>query len=536
MFNALKAIVVRIPTLLAFAMLAGLAYWGHHTGWKFPSLAAMRGLATAEKKEDWCTEHGVPNSRCIACNPALGGADPKDWCKEHGVPESRCTTCHPEILTGKKVVDWCREHGVPESQCNVCHPEIVVKGEVTEVPQVQVTSTGDDRTTHDPLGCQNHVRRVQFASLESVRKAGIQLAKLEERPMPATLLANGEITYDQTRIARVSTRASGTVVLVKKAVGQPVRRGEVLAVVDAAEVGRAKAEILQAAAQVNLKSKAADRLKTATREGYRATAELQEAEAAVREARIRMLNAQQALSNLGLQVAIPEVTAVSDLALAEKMRLVGLPAELSKELSATTWSANLIPVAAPLDGVVTARDVVAGEVVDTARALFTIVDTRRMWVLLDVRSEDSRRIAIGQPVRFEPDGARDEPVLGRLSWISTAVDEKTRTLRVRAEVDNAKGALRASTFGAGRIVVRENPQAVVVPEEALQWEGCSNVVFVRLADDIFQTRKVKLGTRSGGFAEALAGVAAGEVVVTVGSHVLKSEVLKASMGAGCVDD
>lgn len=536
MSRALKAIVVRVPTLLAFALLAGLAYWGHHTGWKVPSLAAMRGLVVAEKKEDWCAEHGVPNSRCIACNPALGGADPKDWCKEHGVPESRCTTCHPETVTGKKVADWCREHGVPESQCNVCHPEIAVKGEVTDAPEVQVTASGDDRTTHDPLGCRNHVRRVQFASPESMRKVGIRLEKLRQRPMPATVVANGEITYDQTRVARVSTRAAGTVILVRKAVGQPVRRGEVLAVVDAAEVGRAKADLLQAAAQVNLKAKSAERLKTATREGYRATAELQEAEAAVREVRIRLLNAQQALSNLGMQVAIPEVTAVSDSALAEKMRLVGLPAELAEELPSATSSANLIPVVAPLDGVVTARDVVAGEVVDTARALFTIVDTRRMWVLLDVRSEDSRRIAIGQPVRFEPDGAKDEPVIGPTSWISTAVDEKTRTLRVRAEVDNPKGSLRASTFGSGRIVVRESPQAVVVPEEALQWEGCSNVVFVRLADEIFQTRKVKLGTRSGGFAEALAGVAAGEVVVTAGSHVLKSEVLKASMGAGCVDD
>jgi multidrug efflux pump subunit AcrA (membrane-fusion protein) len=62
------------------------------------------------------------------------------------------------------------------------------------------------------------------------------------------------------------------------------------------------------------------------------------------------------------------------------------------------------------------------------------------------------------------------------------------------------------------------------------------VVFVRLTDDIFQTRKVKLGARSGGFAEILVGVLPGEVVASAGSFVLKSELLKSRLGAGCVDD
>ena len=93
--------------------------------------------------------------------------------------------------------------------------------------------------------------------------------------------------------------------------------------------------------------------------------------------------------------------------------------------------------------------------------------------------------------------------------------------------------LRAHVFGSGRVTIRKVPDAVTVLSEAIHWEGCCHVVFVRLTDDIFQTRKVKLGAVQGLFTEVLNGVLPGEAVVTAGSHVLKSEILKSSLGAGC---
>ena len=122
---------------------------------------------------------------------------------------------------------------------------------------------------------------------------------------------------------------------------------------------------------------------------------------------------------------------------------------------------------------------------------------------------------------------------GKITWISTSVDERTRTIKVRADLENPEGKLRAHAFGTARIVIRETPDAVAVPEEAVQWEGCCHIVFVRVRDDLFQVRKVRLGARGAGFIEVLVGVAAGEVVATRGSHVLKSEILRSRLGAGC---
>jgi cobalt-zinc-cadmium efflux system membrane fusion protein len=522
------------PTVVVLAILAGVGVWGHRTGWKASAFAEVRGGPPAREKEDWCETHNVPLSRCIACNPELAGVDPKDWCKEHGMPESKCTSCHPELLTKGKADDWCREHGVPESQCTLCHPEIAVKGTApTDESGATVVADAPAPADAGPFTCKTHLLRVQFASAQAVRKAGVALGGVEERPMALRLSANGETDYDQTRVARVSVRLPGTACRIFRQVGDAVRKGDLIALVDAVEVGKAKAEFLQSLTAVDARSRTLDRLRESSKEGFRTRAELQEAEAALREARILLFNAQQVLANLGLPVKAESVAGLGEEELAAKMRFLGLPEDAVKSLDPGTATANLLPVTAPLDGVVISREAVAGEIVDPARPLFVVADLSRMWVLLDVRQEDVGLVQAGQAVSFRPDGSAGDAVSGRVSWIGTAADEKTRTVQVRVEVENPDGRIRARTFGTGRIVVREAPKAVVVPDAAVQWEGCCHVVFVRLSDEIFQTRKVRIGARDAAYTEVLGGVLPGEIVATTGSHVLKSEILKSNLGAGC---
>ena len=563
-------------TVLVLAGFVGVAWWGHHTGWKAPKFAELFGArAAATEKEDWCEDHNVPDSKCIACHPELTGASAADWCKEHGVPESQCTTCHPEILTKGKAADWCKEHGVPESQCNICHPEIAVKGDApaSETGATVVPEPGA-KPKPNPLTCQTHAVRIQFASKEAVAKAGVHLEAVQERPMAASVTASGEVEYDATRVARLSPRAAGTAWRVDAEVGRVVKQGDVLALIDAADVGRAKAELIQAVAALEQKSKvvesqrslvqeseqfltlqteAVQRAQTSSKEGFRTQSDVKEAEgrlaearmqlaerkaaateadAAVREARLHILSAQQALVNLGMPVRTEDLAGLSESDLAARMRFLGIPDAARSALDADSTSGNLVPVVAPFDGTVVSREVVAGEQVDAAKTLFVVADVRRMSLVLDVREEDAARVAVGQPVVFRPDGNADA-VAGRVAWVSTEADERTRTIRVRADVENAAGRLRAHTFGTGRVVVRESPTAVAVPTEAVHWEGCCHVVFVRLTDEVFQTRKVQIGAHDAHFTEVFAGVSAGEVVAAEGSHVLKSELLKGKLGAGC---
>jgi multidrug efflux pump subunit AcrA (membrane-fusion protein) len=159
--------------------------------------------------------------------------------------------------------------------------------------------------------------------------------------------------------------------------------------------------------------------------------------------------------------------------------------------------------------------------------------------LLDFRPEDASRLALKQRVEFRPDGESGPPSVGELHWISPGVDEKTRLVHAHAEMPNPTGRLRANAFGMGTVFVCKHPAALVVPTEAVQWEGCNYVVFVREpvtqgnveeSPPTFKPRKVLLGLRQDNAVEILVGLKPGEIVATAGSHVLKSHLFRDRLG------
>jgi cobalt-zinc-cadmium efflux system membrane fusion protein len=184
---------------------------------------------------------------------------------------------------------------------------------------------------------------------------------------------------------------------------------------------------------------------------------------------------------------------------------------------------------------------VSGEVVDAKSVLFDVADTSRLWLNIDVRQEDAGYVSLGQTVLFHPSGTANQAESeGKVSWISTAADDATRTVRVRVDLQNGDGKLRANTFGTGRIVLRNEPKSIVVPSEAIHWDGKCNVVFVRDknffkadAPKVFYVRSVRLGVKDGDNTEIIAGVLPGEVIASKNSVVLEAQLLKSNMGAGC---
>src|SRR5262249_52553244 len=161
-------------------------------------------------------------------------------------------------------------------------------------------------------------------------------------------------------------------------------------------------------------------------------------------------------------------------------------------------------------GVVTRCDMVEGEVVNSSQPQYTVADLQTMWITLDVRPEDISRVQKGQRITFRPDGLGNSEAGGTVSWLSSEVDEKTRTVAIRAEVDNPSGQLRARSFGAGRILVGEKSAGLAVPHEAVQWDSGSLLVFVRKDDELtFQSRKVRPGIRDQDYVEILEGLQAG---------------------------
>lgn len=512
--GVLALILHYLPTVAVIACLAAVGAYGHYSHWKVPKFSTL-----------------------------AGGAQPvaDDWCEEHGVPESNCVECNLDRFPNGPDYGWCREHGV--HNCVLHHPDVAQLKETPVVSEADVQRAVHalalrDRPENNAV-CKVYQRRIQFASVEAVQQAGVDVQLVEQQPVSEWVSGNGEITYDATLLAGLSSRVPGTAWQILKNIGDPVREGEVLAVVDAMEVGRAKSNLVKALVAEDLAQKNANRL-TDLGDGVVAGKYVIEAEAALAEAQAEVLSSEQALANLGLRVDVSRLKGLSKKAIVDRLRFLGLPDDLAGRFDAQTATANLIPVRSPLNGVIVDRQVVAGEVVEPTRTLFQVADPSRMWLTLNIPLEEARFLSHGQPVRFRPGGSPHE-VTGTLTWISTAADKQTRMVKVRADLPNPDGQLRDETFGTGRVVLREEQEAIVVPKEAVHWEGCCHVVFVRDKDyfaspespKVFHVRSVRIGARNGELAEIIAGVLPGEVVVTKGSEVLRAQLLKNSLGEGC---
>lgn len=509
--SAFGSIAGSIPTFFVVAVAGAVGWWGHHSGWKLPKFSELNGHVKAKD----------------------------DWCREHNVPESICVECNPDLLPRPAFREWCKLHGVPE--CTLCNPELA------QLPETPVVTAADldrakraldfaDRPGNNSI-CRSHHRRIQFATARDADKAGVTVEPVWTAPAVEFVSAPGEIGYDQSRIAHLSARSPGTVRKVFKHLGQDVKAGELLALVDAAEVGKAKAEILQAFAGHQLKAEMLASIKQSG--GAVSGARVREAEATLVEAEIRLSAGCQSLTNLGLPFDEAELRILTADQLKAKLHFLGIPTDVAKSLDAKSATTNLLPLVTPMDGVVVSREIAVGEVVDITRILFEIVDTRSLWLTFDLKGEDARRVNIGHPVRFKPDNGREE-ILGKIVWRSSQADPKTRTVKVRADLADPERKQVANTFGAGRVILREEAEVVSVPNDAVHWEGCCHIVFVRDKDylkagspKVFHVRKVRLGAKDAKNTEIIAGVLPGELVVTKGSGLLLTELLRADLGEGC---
>lgn len=467
----------------------------------------------------FCEEHQIAEAQCPYCDPSL--IESLGYCNGHDVPEAFCYQCNPALIPAFKAVgDWCAGHDRPESQCYICNPELdpggkdtpVVGGRVGEAPSEPAPMGFISRRQQPPVRyCSKQGLTVRLENPDIAENAGLEFATVTSRLITKTVECNAEIAFDGNRYVRLSTQVPGIVVGVHKDLGDRVGPGEALATITSTHLGAAKASYLQAEAAVELWQKNHARESDLLNRGVSTEKDLFAAETRLTESRIAYSEAEQALLSFG--ISSKQI---------EDIRRTG-------DTSATYL------VLASLPGVVVDRNAAIGELVDPSKPLFSIADVSRMWALIDIYESDLREIQVGQPVVLQVEGLPGEAFAGYITWVSSQLDPQTRTLKARAECDNTHGLLRAHMFAHASVSVRDRQQALVVPEASVQWEGCCNVVFVKKSETEYEPRKVHLGIGTGTVYEVLAGVSEGEVIVTQGSFLLKTEILKGSIGAGCCE-
>jgi len=437
---------------------------------------------------DWCEEHGYPESACPTCNPMAPpgsvpahSADASDWCRGHGLPESKCTVCNPELTEGFKAAgDWCEEHGYPESACPTCNP----------MAPPGSKSPGPSGT------------RIRFKSEETEARAGIESAPAGARGIGVGVQATARLAFDADRVAEIRSPTGGVVRDVLVDLGDAVRVGTPLVVLESAAVGDLRAQL----------AAAHERSRTAETD----------------------LGRQQELRTAGIASPRQEELAAQELETA-RSRVRATQAALRAAGASGEGDSGRHTVLSPIAGTLVRRPVVLGAAVSGADLLAMVVDTTAIWALLDVQEEDVGVVRIGQKVTVDVDGVSDRTFEGAITWIAAEIDRRTRTVMARAELDNADGLLRAHQFGRAVIEVAPAAERVTVPSESVQRLDDGAVVFVRTGNGVYEPRAVDVGRSAQGRVEVTGPVALGDMVVTTGAFLLKTELRRDAIGAGCCE-
>lgn len=539
-------------------------------------------------KSDWCQDHSVRDSECILCHPEL--KKPKaspvstsgNYC-EHGFEKGECFRCDSSLEAKfKKTGDWCAGHSTPESQCFKCQKEL--QGIVDERLKVSTVRTDllnakkdleviTEGKLPESAFCGTHLLRIKLSSKDMAQKVGFGYSLITKKRLSENLKANSEITYPQNKTLNISSRFSGVVKGLTVQLGDKVKKGQVLASLECPELGELLSDYKTEKQLLGLSQKIYDNtqflineLKINTLSASEVSKKLSSLE--VGEAKIELLNIitemktseqqfelQKELQKEKLGRATEFIDAQKNYEMAyskfgatiEKYQLkiqrnlllqLGVVNKLKRKLS---WiepgaSGSTYNVISKQAGTIISQNITSGMNIQNGQLLFKVSDLDKMWVKINIKDDDASRVKIGQPLKFITNNKKNpESFEGKVFWLGAEVDDKTRMVSVLGEVDTKNTLLRNNTYGQTLIRIHDKSDVLTVPKSALQWEGCCHVVFVKLKDDVFAPRKVKLGYEGKGFFEVEAGLQEGEVVVTKGSFLLKTEILKSSIGAGCTD-
>jgi cobalt-zinc-cadmium efflux system membrane fusion protein len=335
------------------------------------------------------------------------------------------------------------------------------------------------------------------------------------------------ISYNTEQMAHVGTPVSGRVAEIKVKLGDMVRKGDELLVIDSPALGEAQSEYLQKKTQVQVAQSALEVAQTAAERAKRlyegkgiALGEYQKREGDYKAACGALKSAEAALT-----------------AAENSLHLWGIS---QAEISRLVKTGEIDPrytVRAPLGGAVIKREATLGEVVGPEReALLVLADLSTLWVLADVPENTIHQIAQSAPAIVNVESLKGQNYQGKVAYIAPELDKATRTGQVRIEVPDGDTPLKPGMFAQVHLTLGHKPgetkaAMIAVPEAAVQTFEGGPCVFVEVPGEpgTFAKQAVKVGPTIGQLVPILSGLAEGKRYVAEGAFIVKAEMSKAIM-------
>lgn len=430
---------------------------------------------------------------------------------------------------------------------------------------VHPTKVQETKTDAAPSSKEPEPKTVEL-SAEAAKAAGIQTTELEELDAAAIVTVTGTVEANQERMQQATPLVSGRVDRVNVVLGDRVKQGAVLATISSPEVAEMHGKLHEAETRLTLGQENLQRVQRAENRAavLQAKARLDEAEASLRRTRRLIelgaaagkdLTAAEAgytsakaeydyQSNISLnrevQAARAEVETTQVEVTHLQNSLAALGAAVSERRAENPNETAIVILRAPIGGTVIERTVNAGAGIEPGKPLFTIADISTLWIIANVPEGRIGHLRLGTPAEIRSAELGENSIAGRVAYIDPVLNEQTRTGRVRIEISNPGERLKVGMFvevnfktptdkSSGEIA-----KSVLIPEKAVQRIGERTIVFIPSNNKPgrYEVRDVHLGEPVNGFHPVISGVQAGERVVTEGSFILKTQLMKGELGEG----
>jgi cobalt-zinc-cadmium efflux system membrane fusion protein len=354
---------------------------------------------------------------------------------------------------------------------------------------------------------------------DAVKQSGISALIVEEKPVISQIVTTGQIKANEDKRFTINSIVSGRIIQDRIKLGDYVRQGQTVAVIQNNEV-----------TQINANS----------------TQQLHENRIAIRQAQTRYSLAkmnyerEKRLFKEGISPQKDYIQAQSDMIIAKedlqnaKEIAVHIKSEARAMLgtygvSSNLNSENLItssPITALSSGVITKKNITVGSVVSPDQVLYEVSDLKELWLDITLYSNEIAKISEKQAVIFKPDSFQGKEFTGKIDYIQPASNEPTQTFIARAFINNTLGLLKPGMFG--EIIINSNVKQnkPFVPEIAIQKYGKETFVFLDLGNGKYKKQVVQLAEKASEGHFINNGVKAGDKIVGTGSFTLKSELLK----------
>ena len=348
-----------------------------------------------------------------------------------------------------------------------------------------------------PSGASQTAQDPNLVMANEALLAQIKISVVSQGEVSDILRVAGQIDFDEQALTRIGASVTGRVTQINAQLGNEVKKGDTLALINSSELSNSQLAYLKARSEKEFHRRTVQRAKTLFEADVISAAELQRRESEY-------------------EVASAQTRAAQD-----QLRVLGVNLKAMEELATTGAIDSVASVMATIKGIVVERKVTTGQVVQPADVLFTVADLSRVWAVAQVPEQQVAQVKVGQSVHIEVPALENEKLIGKLIYVGQTVNPESRTVLVRTELDNTSGRLKPSML-ASMLIESTPTKKVVVPITAIVREQDADYVFIEEKPGSFRLKPVRLSSEHNGQRVVLDGLSQGMRIVSDGAFHLNN--------------